>query len=59
MNKEQELAQWVISVWWGQRGDVYVRLYKDAPEWVSSRVAKSFGKRIAFLRSEQLRSQVA
>ena len=59
MSKERELAQWVVSVWWGHKGDVYVRLYKDAPEWVRNRVAERFGKRIDFLSSEQLRSQAA
>jgi hypothetical protein len=58
MNRERELAQWVVSLWWGQRGDIYVRLYRDAPLWVQNSVSERFGKRIALLRSEQLRPQV-
>jgi hypothetical protein len=55
--REREIVQWVVSLWWGQMGDVYVRLYKDAPEWVRRHAADRFGKRTVFLCSERLRPQ--
>jgi len=58
MRTEREIAQWVVSLWSGQMGDVYVRLYKDAPGWVRDQAANHFGKRTVFLCSERIRPHV-
>ena len=59
MSKEKDLAQWIVSVWLGQKGDVYVRLYNDAPEWARHEAAGYFGQQAILLRSERLRPQLA
>ena len=56
---EQELARWIVSVWWGRMGDVHVRLHKDAPEWVRHQVTERLANGIVFPRSERIGHQAA
>ena len=59
MSARDDFTLWVASIDRGDCGYPYIRLYRDAPEWVKHRAVNRFGKGTVFLRPQIARPKAA
>jgi hypothetical protein len=59
MSAHEDFTHWVASIDRGDRGFTYIRLYRDAPEWVKNAAVNRFGKGTVFLRARLVRPKAA
>jgi len=59
MSAREDFTQWVASIDRGDCGYTYIRLYRDAPEWVKHMAVNRFGKGTVFLRAQAARPKAA
>jgi hypothetical protein len=59
MTTRDDFTGWVASIDRGDRGYTYVRLYRDAPEWVRNMAVNRFGRGTVFLRPQIQRPKAA
>lgn len=57
MTAKQELMQWVASIFWSRMGDLYIRVYSDAPDWIPKLATSHFGECITVERSGHRRAE--
>jgi hypothetical protein len=59
MTGREDFTLWVASIDRGDRGLTYIRLYRNAPEWVKNAAVNRFGRGTVFLRPQVDRPKAA
>jgi hypothetical protein len=59
MTTHDDFACWVAYIERGDRGLTYLRLYRDAPDWVRNMAVNRFGRGTVFLRPQTQRPKAA
>jgi hypothetical protein len=59
MKTNNELGDWIASIEHGDCGYIYIRLFRDAPQWVRNAAVNRYGKGTVFLPPTTNRGQVS
>lgn len=58
MKTNPELSDWIATIERGDCGYTYVRLFRDAPNWVRNATVNRYGKGTVFLPPTTVRDPV-